>query len=212
MKTKDFIKMLQEADPNGEAHIRMDGGIPTSAHLIPGYYDGYYQYFDNNGNYVYSIAGNKVDIYSSDIEGFIESTAKMYPENNWEEIKSSIKFEFGDYANTDQKTERENKILNEAKESYDEYQKMQKQFFENDEKESVKLANKGWTFFQNKKVDDTTLKPNMHHFYTWKIYNRRGRLNDTGSNIAETHGISKSEKFKRLDNGKKKGYYQWVLK
>ena len=29
MKTKDFIKMLQDEDPSGEAHIRMSGGVPT---------------------------------------------------------------------------------------------------------------------------------------------------------------------------------------
>ena len=31
MKTKDFIKMLQDADPSGELHVRMQGGIPRFA-------------------------------------------------------------------------------------------------------------------------------------------------------------------------------------
>ena len=46
MTTSQFIKMLQEADPSGEAHIRMDGGIPLFAELKPGYWDGPYEYID----------------------------------------------------------------------------------------------------------------------------------------------------------------------
>jgi len=59
MKTSEFIKMLQEADPSGEAHIRMEGGIPRFAELKEGYWDGPYSYLDEEGNWVYSTEGNK---------------------------------------------------------------------------------------------------------------------------------------------------------
>ena len=50
MKTSEFIKMLQEADPSGEAHVRMYGGVPKFAELKPGYWDGPYSYIDEEGN------------------------------------------------------------------------------------------------------------------------------------------------------------------
>ena len=52
MTTSQFIKMLQEADPSGEAHIRMEGGIPLFAELKPGYWDGPYEYIDEDDNYL----------------------------------------------------------------------------------------------------------------------------------------------------------------
>lgn len=38
MKTKDFIKMLQDADPEGEGYIRMEGGVPVYAEAKESYY------------------------------------------------------------------------------------------------------------------------------------------------------------------------------
>lgn len=38
MTTSEFIKMLQEAGQEGNAHIRMEGGIPMCAEHKPGYY------------------------------------------------------------------------------------------------------------------------------------------------------------------------------
>lgn len=48
MKTKDFIKMLQKADPTGEHHVRL-GGVIFDAALVAGYYDGPNCYVDENG-------------------------------------------------------------------------------------------------------------------------------------------------------------------
>lgn len=50
MTTSEFIKMLQDADPSGEAHIRMSGGVPKYAELKEGYWDGPYSYIDSDGN------------------------------------------------------------------------------------------------------------------------------------------------------------------
>jgi len=53
MTTGEFIKMLQEEDPSGKAHLRMDGGIPWFEECKAGYYDGPYSYIDENKNFVY---------------------------------------------------------------------------------------------------------------------------------------------------------------
>jgi hypothetical protein len=83
-------------------------------------------------------------------------------------------------------------------------------FFEEETTVSVERAKKGWSWFQNKLIDDKTLRPNMHYYYTWKIYNESGK--EEGSNVYNTQGVMKSGLFERLDNNKMPGYYEWVLK
>jgi len=63
MTTAEFIKMLQEADPDGTAHVRMEGGVPYYAEHKAGYYDGPYEYIDENDRFVLTNLGDKVDIY-----------------------------------------------------------------------------------------------------------------------------------------------------
>ena len=87
MKTKEFIEMLQKADPSGEAHVRMDGGIPYYAEGKPGYYDGPYSYIDEDGNYTYSSAGTKVDIYTKDIFDFVDDIVSRNPDTTWEDVE-----------------------------------------------------------------------------------------------------------------------------
>lgn len=88
MKTKDFIKMLQKEDPTGECHIRLGRGAPQQAERKPGYWDGPYQYIDDDGNFVISIKEEKIDVHSVDWEEFIWEHDGDY---------SKIKFEFDDY-------------------------------------------------------------------------------------------------------------------
>ncbi len=209
MKTKDFIKMLQEADPSGEAHIRLGDGIPVYAELKAGYWDGPYSYIDEEGNYVYSSAGEKVDIYCRDIEGFVSHHFNLHDPDNWEKIKSRFKFDLT-YAIPEQRNERENGILDSAREAYDMLFEIYDRSFKEQKEVSIERANKGWTWFQNKLVDDENLKPNMHHYYTWLVYDENGK--EQGSNIYNTQGVYKSGLFERLDNDVKRGYYQWVLK
>ena len=81
MKTKDFIKMLQEEDPTGEGYIRLpDGGAPWFAEVKEGYWDGPYQYLENMGDedskyhdkrIVTSTQGYKVDIHTLDHDSII---------------------------------------------------------------------------------------------------------------------------------------------
>jgi len=82
MKTKDFIKMLQEADPEGEGYVRLPcGGAPWFAENKPGYWDGSYQYLEKinpdkgndwgNMKIVTSKDGYKIDIVTLDHDTII---------------------------------------------------------------------------------------------------------------------------------------------
>lgn len=96
MKTKEFIKMLQEADPLGEAYVRLpDGGAPYYAEYKAGYWDGPYQYLDdpklNKPTIITSSQGNKVDIYTIDHDDIV------WQENGeMERIKKRIKMDLID--------------------------------------------------------------------------------------------------------------------
>lgn len=214
MKTKDFIKMLQEADPEGEAYIRMGGGIPIGAELKAGYWDGPFAYLDENNNYVYSIEENKVDIYCQDLEGFVwDNVSQANPNElpSWENIKKKFIFKINGYSIKEQREERINSILVNAKKHYDDVIKFEKESLEKHTKESVSKYNKGWRFFQNKKVD-LNETPNMHVYYTWLI-EEPGKTNIRPSScIADVEGILFSGLFEKLDNNKKEGYYEWILK
>ena len=208
MKTSEFIKMLQEADPSGEAHIRMDGGIPRFAELKAGYWDGPYSYLDEDGNWVYSTEGNKVDIHCIDRWDYVSDMISTYNIPTWEEVVSKFKFSLG-YSESQRKEREENSLKN-AKESYEQSVEMHREFQLEGEKRSLDNSEKGWTWFQNKLVDDITLKPNMHHYYTWKVYDENGK--DQGSNPHNVESVYKSSLFERHDNGVKDGYYQWIKK
>jgi hypothetical protein len=210
MKTKDFIKMLQNADPSGEAHVRIDGGIPYYAELKPGYYDGAYSYIDEEGNYVYTTQGDKVDIYQKDIEDFVHDCFNLHDpkRNTWESIKDKFKFSLG-YSIEAQRKERENVILNEAKEAYDSIKEIEQSSFDRSLEEMKNNAIKGWVWFQNKDVDKDE-KPNYHVYYTWKIYDENKK--EQGSNVWMTQCVQKSGFWEKLDNNVKPGYYEWVCK
>lgn len=198
MKTSEFIKMLQEADPSGEAHIRMEGGIPLFAELKPGYWDGPYSYIDEDDNYVTSTEGDKIDIHCLDIEGFIESNDHLL----WEELKEKFIFKFT-YVN---KKEREDGVLKIAKEAYDEHIKIEQECYQRSLESMIKNAEKGWTWFQNKEIDSN--ENSMHVYYTWKIFDETGK--EMGSNVHMTEVVFKSGLWEKLDNGKIEGYYEWA--
>ncbi len=209
MKTSEFIKMLQEADPSGEAHIRMDGGIPTFAELKPGYWDGPYSYLDKEGNWVYSTEGNKVDIHFMDRYDFVYDMVSTYDIPTWEEVASKFKFNLG-YSIESQRKEREENSLSSAKEAYADAVESNMNFQIEGKKRAIENAEKGWKWFQNKLVDDPTLKPNIHHYYTWKVYDENGK--DQGSNLHNVEAVYRSGLFERLDNGVMEGHYQWIKK
>lgn len=86
MKTKELIKQLQKEDPTGEAYVRCGDGAVTHFELKSGYWDGPYEYIDENGNFVISNQGSKVDIVTMDSESWIWDHDGDY---------SKIKFDLG---------------------------------------------------------------------------------------------------------------------
>ena len=200
--------MLQEADPSGEAHIRMSGGIPFAAERKPGYWDGPYSYIDEEGAWNYSTQNDKVDIHCTEIDDYVYDMLNSYRILPWEEVESKFKFSLG-YSIESQRKERENSILKQAKAAYDSAVEMYRRFEKEGEARALENAAKGWSWFQNKLVDDHTLRPNMHHFYTWKVYDENGK--EQGSNPHNVESVYKSGLFQRLDNGKVEGYYEWKL-
>ena len=209
MKTSEFIKMLQKEDPTGEAHIRMSGGVPYAAVLKEGYWDGPYSYIDEDGNWNYTTAGSKVDIYCKDIGDLVYDMVHTYHIPTWEEVESKFKFSLG-YSIEEQRKERENGILKEAREAYDDAVNMHTNFAIEQEIRALENAEKGWTWFQNKLVDDPTLSPNMHHYYTWEVYNEEGKKQS--STLYNVQSVYKSGLFERHDNEVMEGYYQWIKK
>ncbi len=207
MKTKDFIAMLQKADPTGEGHLRMSGGVPTCAVDKPGYYDGPYEYIDDEGNFVISAAGYKVDIYTTDLEDFVYENTDEHDPDSWEKIKAKLKFEFGVYAYPEQRQEKIDGYLKAAAEYYQTYLGMKIDMYERAKQEMIKNAYSGWSWFQNKLVDT---EGKMHHYYTWKIFNENGK--GEGSNLHNTESVQKSGLWERCDNGVMEGYFQWVFK
>nr|QBM02768.1 hypothetical protein [uncultured archaeon] len=214
MTTSQFIKMLQDADPSGIAHIRMSGGVPKYAELKPGYWDGPYQYIDDDGNWVYSSMNNKVDIWTEEIEDYIGEMLDTYNTPPWDEIKKKFKFELT--SSPELNKEREDKILKEAKSAYDDLVEIYKRFREEGEARAIKNANDGWTWFQNKLVDDNTIESNQHHYYTWKIYDKPTLMGlikkEQSSNSHNVEAVYKSGLFERVDNNKMPGYYEWIKK
>jgi len=207
MTTKEFIKMLQDADPSGNAHVRMSGGIPIWAEHKEGYWDGPYSYIDEDGKWVYSTKGSKVDICTYEIDDFVFEKVSTHNIPTWEDVASKFKFELS-YSNKEQRDEKEIHILEEAREAYDSAVAMHKKFENDGIARAIERSNKGWKWFQNKLVDDKTIKPNLHHFYTWFVLDENGK--EEWSNLHNVEAVYKSGLFERLDNSIKPGYYQWV--
>ena len=203
--------MLQEADPEGEGYIRCPDGIPYAAECKPGYWDGPYSYIDEEGNHVTSIKGYKVDLYCMDIDGFVSDNFNLHDPENWEKIRSKVKCDFGNYSIESQRREKEECVIRSFRAAWEEEYKLHKDLFERALQEMVENAKKGWTWFQNKEVDNPDPKKSlMHHYYTWKVYDENGK--EQGSNMHNTESPYKSGLWERVDNGAKPGYYQWMYK
>lgn len=201
MKTKELIRLLQEADPTGEAHVRMSGGIPTSVQHLPGYYDGSYSYFDEEGRYVISKEGSKVDIYTTDIDDFIWDLVDF--DTTWEEVKAKIVLKIGD-PNIDWIKERHDSIYKNAMQQFADAQELDIKYLNESTELAVKRAKEGWQFYQNKKVDTE----GMYTYYMWKIYSPDGKTES--SSVHDTQGIIKSGLFRKVDCDLA-DYYKWEL-
>jgi hypothetical protein len=211
MKTKELIALLQREDPSGEAHVRMPGGVPKYVEGKAGYWDGPYSFIDEDGNWNYSIEGGKVDIGLVDISDFVYDMVGTYNIPTWEDVKSKFKFGLDGYGIAKHRDEREARILDEAKAAYDEAVAMHMQFREDGIKRAIEQESKGFKWFQNKLVDDKSIEFNKHHYYTWKVFDDKGK-EDPGSNPHMVEAVYKSGLFERVDNNKIDGYYEWIKK
>lgn len=211
MKVKDFIKMLQEADPSGEMHIRMPDGIPFAAEPKPGYWDGAYSYIDEEGNWIHTTDGGKVDIHCMDIHEFVDQMfgTRSYNLPSWEEVSSRFVFNL-DLVTESQREARQNRILKEAKEVFDDLTDTRMRWRSDGIERAREQAKAGWTWFQNKLADDDSIRPNTHKYYTWKIYDGEGK--EEASNVYNVEAVLHSGLFERQDNGVMEGHYQWTIK
>lgn len=206
MTTSEFIEILKKEDPSGNAHIRMNGGIPIGAELKPGYWDGPYSYFDKEGNWVKSSEGQKVDIITIDKEDFICEMLGRYKNPSWEEVKSRFKFQLG-YSSANQ---REEDFLRSAKETYDDMTEFYRMEKEKDIKIAIERAEKGWRWFQNKKAYEGDQPANIHTIYTWVIIDEEGKLQD--SNVANVEAVLRSDLFEKIESQERPDYYEWIKK
>ena len=204
MKTKDFIKILQKEDPTGEGYLRLEEGPILFAEQKEGYWDGPYSYIEKGEDgkpiWVETTKGYKIDIHCMDLYDFAERF-----DGDWEEMKKHIRVE---YTYLDD-GEREKSFLDLAKKECDEYKAMKDEFYEDGYKSMVENAKKGWTWFQDKRVDGDD-KPNWYLYYYWKVYNEKGKKE--GSCIRNTESVLKSGDWEKVDNEKKKDYYQWIYR
>lgn len=192
MKTKDFIKMLQEADPSGEAYVRIDGGAPAYAWLKEGYWDGPYAYLDEDGTYVKSTAGMKVDIYTRTPEDIVWDNR-----GDIEKIKKKIRIDYT-YLNDDREKQFWEYIEEEAKTAR-EWDEQSKERFWN---EHVKpTMDEGYIIIQDK--DDP-----IGHYHVTKYFNPVTGEKESMMQ-GECHVILKSGKFEPIE---KEEYIEWVLK
>lgn len=100
MKTKELIKLLQQEDPTGEAHVRIDGAMPWFVEAKPGYYDGSYTYLDDDGCLIVSTTGTKVDIRLYELDVHVERIVGNSTDMLFEEVEKRIKFDLAySYAN-----------------------------------------------------------------------------------------------------------------
>ncbi len=194
--------MLQEADPEGNGHIRMPGGIPIYADNVPGYYDGTYTYIDENKKYVTSGQGYKIDIICKTKEDYVwdeleyDSFKDKDIELVWNKLKEKFRFEA--MYNPVSDAERIDSFWKSLRKDFDEFIKFEK---ENDQKylkETIDNFKKGYRFLQDKKITS---------YYSFSIIDENGKTR--GCSYSTSHPILNSGMFEPMDKGE---FIEWILK
>ena len=208
MTTSEFIKMLKDADPEGTSHVRMYGGVPTFAHRIEGYYDGPYEYIDEEGKWHYTTKNSKVDICSKEREDMADDVLYAWnpyqdPEEDlWEKVKAKFVFELG-YSIESQRKEREDNFLKPVKEHFEHMLAHRKKGKDEDLALVVGLYNRGCRFFRTKETK-------MPYHIGWTFTNEKNPGDIGHANQLHTYPILKSGKFIALDYDK--DTYEYVMK
>lgn len=102
MTTSEFIKILQDADPDGTAHVRLPGGgVPFAAEHKAGYWDGPYAYMDGN-TYCITSLGSKVDVQ-------VETPTDIVWDENGDmgRLRNRFRHNYSNHLNPDYRTDRE---------------------------------------------------------------------------------------------------------
>lgn len=90
MKTKELIKLLQEEDPTGECHVRINGEDTALIGVVrkEGHWDGPYNYIkkgeDGKLVWVETTKNDKIDFITMDLFDLAE-----HYNGNWEEVKKT---------------------------------------------------------------------------------------------------------------------------
>jgi hypothetical protein len=199
MKTKDFIKMLQEADPEGEGYIRFpDGGAPWFAESKPGYWDGPHQYLKkidpdgsnniSNMKIVTSTKGYKIDLHVYSVDEMV-----WEEDGDMDEIRKRIEIDYG-YLSDD----RENRFWKWVEEEAKHTREYDKKFLEEWYEEVVDLFyNSGWEIRQ-------PLDKPIGHYNCMKAY--KIGCQPTTLNQGQCDILIRSGKFYPE---KKEKYYVW---
>jgi len=215
MKTKEFIEILQKADPSGEAHIRMpDGSIPYYAELKPGYYDGPYSYLDENGKWIYTTNGMKVDVYSCEKYSFAwDLVGETNPwvvteEEAWNHVKKHFDVTTTYFYEKD-RLERTEGFFKEVREAFDDAFPFHIRHWNQSLDEVIEKAKNGWKFYQ---------REDSKRINEFIVIDDKGNI-QVGTNYATSRPLYDSGKFTRSKNGisgndllPKKNFMNWFTK
>lgn len=111
MKVKDLIKLLKEVDQ--ECHIRINGMMPIDIEQKPGYWDGPYEYMEDD-KLIFSTHGDKVDIQTLDVEDWVWENF-----SDWED-KIEFRYTYSDNSKEREVREHLSRVAKEAAE-YDKH-------------------------------------------------------------------------------------------
>lgn len=101
--------MLQDADPSGEAYVRLPcGGAPHFAWKKEGYWDGAYSYYDQETKTMHTTTkGNKVDIYTINYDSIIWDE-----DGDMDKIRKRVQLDHGNFSFKKQQNDKDGRIWN----------------------------------------------------------------------------------------------------
>ena len=202
MTTNEFIKMLQEADPKGDTHLRFPDGMPFFAELKEGYWDGAYDYINEDGKWVCSIKNLKVDVHFKTRYDFIEEKIGRYPNlKTLDEIYEYFIFEFDGYTESS-KNDKIKTYKELIQKDYYEIVNLEKYLYNDSIEEMKKRSLNGWKIYQPINSDFS--------YNNWLFLDENG--NNQGSNYFRINPIVSTDLWLKIESTTMRGYYEYILK
>ncbi len=161
MKTKDFIKMLQEEDPTGEGYLRFGSSDEAivSCESKPGYWDGMYSYFDKETKtWIKTTEGYKIDIHFITWEDIVWEY-----EGDMKKIKEKLKPDYSSYSDKKQRQEKIDKFWKNVEEEAAESRKLHKKLDEEMFDKVMERFKNGWNYWTTNNE-----KPMIYNGGKWK--------------------------------------------